>query len=597
MKLHRPDRGLRSRFWIETGRLLHLAQTRDALNRIGTLLYRGSLKYTFITSVATGIGHELPRLGLPGLNTVLAVALPALVFLLAFGGGLSLKYIPNIISLGRIATAEAADFNLMKDYRKATMDSHLETLWERVFKYEARVQYAPEEIEREERMHRERIPALRRVMENLDDDLLEYLGVGEGHYCCKGKDEGVDALVEALICAHPQCRNVERTKRAFVTSARYALREHIEQEEQTDRVGFDLSQWEDWRDSAYFHSSDEHLRQQYDANATLSAVKDELGWGWGRVVSELWKKTAHKVWFRLLTRAISVNLGACLNALDEKYLTKNHPETFKAQLIMWPGAEKHAHWVQELPGGEETRARRVKLRIRRLYLPGLRQGQPFARAMEAINHVLCGMKGMCFSSALEEVLAWRKHLIHSRFGSTFRDALEVIDRAYLPPFELATELRVAYDAEYAAGMLEQSPATDYGELGAVDREVERHRREVRETAESVSEFLEFVEHHESRVREDAEARRSVAVAYHIDKGGVQWQFRGEDPDYEDVKEIVEDAIQAKELTTARLYEVRMHQVLAYIQIKQARQYIRDLAYEDEEQPAGDLKRTERGKAM
>ena len=597
MKLHRPQRGLRGRFWIETGRILHLAQTRDALNRIGTLLYRGSLKYTFITSVATGIGHELPRLGLPGLNTVLAVALPALVFVLAFGGGLSLKYIPNIISLGRIATAEAADFNLMKDYRKSQMDSHLDVLWERIFKYEARINYAPEEIEREERLHRERIPALRDVVCNLDEDLLEYLGVGETDYCCTGKDEGVDDLVEALLCAHPQCKRMEKTKRAFLTSARYALREHIEQEEQTDRIGFDLSQWEDWRDSAYFHSSDEHLSQQYDANATLEAVKKELGWSWVRIFAELPKKTYHKLWFRLLTRAISVNLGACLNELDEKYLTKNCPETFKAQLIMWPGAEKRAHWLHDLPCGMETRVRRVKQGLKRLYLPGLRDGQPFALALDAANRIACGIKGMYFSSALEEVRARRKHLIHSRFGKTYRDALEVIDRAYLPPFELATDLRVAYDAEYAAGMLEQTPTGDLGELGAVDGEVERRRRKSEKTAARLRQFLEFAEEHEPRVGSDPEARRSVAVAFHTNRRHVKWKFRGSDPDYERVRSVVEEAMDASELTTARLYAVRMHQVLSFIQIKQAREYIRDLAYEEERQPAGDLKRVERGKAL
>lgn len=588
---------MKGRFWIETGRILHLAQTRDALNRIGTLLYRGSLKYTFITSVATGIGHELPRLGLPGLNTVLAVALPALVFLLAFGGGLALKYIPNLISLGRIATAEAADFNLMKDYRKQQMDSHLDTLWERVFKYEARVNYTPEEIEREQQMHRSRIPALRRVMENLNDELLEYLGVGTTEYCCTGKEEGVDDLVESLLCAHPQCTRMERTKRAFMTSARYALREHIEQEEQKDRIGFDLSQWEDWRDSAYFHSSDEHLRQQYDANATLDAVKKELGWGWNRLFYEVWKKTSHKLWFRLLTRAISVNLGACLNTLDEKYLTRDCPETFKAQLVMWPGAEKHAHWLHDLPSGIESGMRRIREGLKRLYLPGLRDGQPLAQTLDAVNRLLWGIKGMYFSSAYEELLARRKNLIHSRFGKTFQDALEVIDRAYLPPFELATDLRVAYDAEYAAGMLEHSPAGDYGELGAVKRELERRRRETEETAEPLRAFLQFVEKHEPRIRTDDEARRSVAIAFHINKGFVRWKHDESDPDYERIEDIVERAIESKKLTTARLYEVRMHQVLAFIQIKQAREYIRDLAYEEEQQPAGDLKRAERGKAM
>ncbi|MFP4027585.1 MAG: hypothetical protein ACLFWL_07335 [Candidatus Brocadiia bacterium] len=166
-----------SRFVKEARRFYHLTQFRDALNRVGTLMYRGSLKYTLIMSIATGLGHQLPRIGLPGLNRALVFLLPAFMFVVAFGGGLCLRYIPSLISLGRITTAEAADFNLMKDYRKAELDGHLDALWKRVFQYEAAIRYPPAEIEAETQVHRDCIPRIKNIIDGLEDKLLSYLGV------------------------------------------------------------------------------------------------------------------------------------------------------------------------------------------------------------------------------------------------------------------------------------------------------------------------------------------------------------------------------------------------------------------------------------
>ncbi|MBS3763544.1 MAG: hypothetical protein KGZ25_09615, partial [Planctomycetes bacterium] len=501
-----------SRFLKEARRFYHLTQFRDALNRIGTLLYRGSLKYTLITSIATGLGHQLPKVGLPGLNNALVVLLPALVFVVAFGGGLCLRYIPSLISLGRITTAEAADFNLMKDYRKAEMDEHLTALWERIFRYEAEIRYGPEEIQAERQTHCSRIPRIKAAIREFDEEVLAYLGV-RSDAGTDDRREAVADLVESLLCARPQCAFLEKTKRAFVTSARHAVREHLEQEEQTRRIGFDISQWEDWRDSAYFHPHDRHLQQQFNGNPALQAVKREVRWDRWSYIREVPVRIWQKIWFRLITRAISVHLGAAISELNEEYPVEELGLRFRAQIIMWPGAEEQASWLEDLPGRDLKR--NVFWRLAAFFLlrdPDL--PPPAARIWDKIGatfHTL-GQEG--FENPKKEVVAIRQHMIRSRFGRTFRDANEVINRVYLGTFQSATKLRIAYDAEYAAGMLEQTPDDDYEAAGVPVKKWHGITRDTREVRSELESFLTEAAKEAPRLDDELETRRAVAVAFH-----------------------------------------------------------------------------------
>ena len=335
------------RLVTEAARFYRLAQFRDALSKVGRALYRRSFKYTAITSLATGIGHELPRLGMPGLDTVLAVALPAFVFLLAFGGGLALCFLPALISMGQMTAAEAADYNLMEDYRKNRMEEQLDTLWRRVFRYEARVHYTEEQIEAERELHDRHMEAVRSALEELNPGVLSYLGVDKDMEPAE-RNRAMDRLVEALLRARPQCDRVEKTRRAFITSARYALDRHLPQEVEAAQIGFDVSQWEDWRDGAYFHSSDTHLRQQFKGNPTLQAIKREVGWTGMLNLRRLVQTGWQLVWFKLTARALSIQLGAQLSELNKRYRTAERCKRFKAQMLMWPDGEKNVPWLDEL---------------------------------------------------------------------------------------------------------------------------------------------------------------------------------------------------------------------------------------------------------
>ena len=73
-----------------------------------------------------------------------AILLPAAVALLTFGLGSTLVGFSNLFSSEKILLADANAMNLMEDRKKADVEYHLEVLWNRVFKYEAKLKQQAE---------------------------------------------------------------------------------------------------------------------------------------------------------------------------------------------------------------------------------------------------------------------------------------------------------------------------------------------------------------------------------------------------------------------------------------------------------------------
>ena len=383
------------------------------------------------------------------------------------------------------------------------------------------------------------------------------------------------------MSARPQCAHLEKTKRAFLSSARHAIREHLEQEEQTRRIGFDLSQWEDWRDSAYFHTNDRRLAQQFSGNPVLQAAKRETNWGYPEELNHMARRSWQKLWFRLFTRAISVHLGTALTELNEDYPVEQVGRRFKAQLIMWPGAERDAAWLDELQVCEPQRGWLAR-GIRNFFLRNPDLPSPAARLWEQVASTVTSRGQHGFETVREEIVARRLNLIKSRFGRTFRDAEEIIDRIYLPTFELATELRIAYDAEYAAGLLEQTPAADYKRLGFSAEQVSDIQDRTDRVRRELASFLDHAREAVPTLSDDRESRRAVAVAYHTNRNDWKSHYSPDEPVNQDFRDRIADAVARRKRASHYLQEVRMHQSLTLMQVLGARRYIRRLAYPNAE---------------
>ena len=113
----------------------------------GKSLKRVGIKYTAAAAIL-GVGiivvNTLGRKFLGGFELPVdnpkAVMFPVLVALLTFGMGNTLTGISNLFSSEKLLVADANAMNLMEDRKKADLNQHLEILWDRVFKYEARLQ-------------------------------------------------------------------------------------------------------------------------------------------------------------------------------------------------------------------------------------------------------------------------------------------------------------------------------------------------------------------------------------------------------------------------------------------------------------------------
>ena len=112
----------------------------DALYLAGNFLYRRSLRYTFATAFVSLLGY-LGNL-VPGVTTYdarVAVLMPLCVGTTMLAGGLLLKLIPILFKSRLLNVAQAADLDLMENYRKWNHELHLQSLWDRVYQYEWRL--------------------------------------------------------------------------------------------------------------------------------------------------------------------------------------------------------------------------------------------------------------------------------------------------------------------------------------------------------------------------------------------------------------------------------------------------------------------------
>lgn len=295
----------------------------DALYFIGDFLYRRSLRYSTATAAVCLLGY----LGnfLPGVDTYparVAIALPLLVGSTTLLSGLVLKNIPNLFFTRLSNVAQAADLDLMEDFRKSQQDQHLEALWERVYAFEWTI-----------RSH------LTQVHPHPTECPPRVVGAA-------------DHTLPPAASARQQ----------FLRRAHFALERDQSQPRQRYHLGLDLRFLEDWRNGAYFDRSDVKLIEQFEASVTLAAVKREVKHGQVTHLCSLPRRLSQKFWTAMITRAIGVQVGEALTYLNRKHDT----DYFNAQALLWPG-EEHQPWLDQFPGAREDLLQRRRLLLERVF--------------------------------------------------------------------------------------------------------------------------------------------------------------------------------------------------------------------------------------
>jgi len=134
----------------------------DAVYFAGNFLMRRSLRYalaTLIVSAAGYLGNLIP--GVQTYHARVVLLLPICVGLSMQGLGLALRMVPMLFKSRLTGVAQAADLDLMENYRKCNQESHLAALWDRVFRHEWAVAVTPAAFENMRRSARNRSTAKR----------------------------------------------------------------------------------------------------------------------------------------------------------------------------------------------------------------------------------------------------------------------------------------------------------------------------------------------------------------------------------------------------------------------------------------------------
>jgi len=510
---------------------LRLARADDLLSRAGALLMKSSPKATIWTAGIALSGRLASVLGLPGFTRWQALTAPVVV-----GGGLlalgaSLRYIPRMLSGRLTAVAEANDLNLMEDYRKGQALDHLNTLWNKVFWCESAIRYSAAERQAE----RDRIGAVRAHVEEAirawSADVREQLGIKS--------DKDLDDVVAAVLSERPLSNNLEKSREGFLVSALYALRHALPQSSEAYDIGFRLNLYEDFCDGAYFDPSDTKLSEQYAGNVALMQIKREVGFGKFDGIRQIPKQVTSKLWFFLITRKVALGAGRAVQILNEKYDT----DIFNSQVLLWPG-EEDAAWLER------------------------------------------------FEGAREEVLTWRRGIVTAALGADYERATRVLDRAFLPSFEFAAELRARYDPEYSAGTLDYT-SEDTGEnvtnsligdleaLAYRDKDLAKARAYAEKVKRQQAAFTDYLAAHHKQILDDGPALRAVKIAFHIDKAGLKKLFQSpyRPANRLEIDRQIEQAVVEEATTTNHhLIALRLHHQLTLLQLQGYKTLAQDLAY-------------------
>lgn len=457
----------------DVGRLITLL---DVMYYVGDLLLKRSLRYTGFTAAVSLVGY----LGnfLPGIDTYnarVAIALPLLVGAVTLSTGAVLKMIPSVIASRRLVVAEAGDLDLMEDYRKLREEIHLETLWQRIYRHEWAAGSAVS------RIHPHPIEAPPAMCYSKDDDPCE-----------RGRQEYFERARYALARPQPQPRH------------RYHL-------------GLDLRFLEDWRNGAYFHRNDTKLVEQFEASATLEAIRSELGLTrWSRL-HELPCRLHQKFWIVMITRAMGTRIGDAVIRLNHDYRT----DWFNAQALLWPGEDRQ-EWLEQFP-----RAR-------------------------------------------EEVGRYRRLILDEVFGKDDAAARKMLERMLLPTFWLATQLRIEYDPEYLDGTLGFDLVGDLREMGIPPERIAPYEDLARQTCVHRESLRTCLTRFRPEILEpeNLEELRAAWVAVHLNRhqfGPIlieQAAATGSlDSFVEKVLAKIDQAIRDRAVITSRLVALRMHHEL------------------------------------
>ena len=311
----------------------------------GRGLKRQGIKYTTLAAalgagliITNIIGEKVFGYDIP-VSNVKALLIPTIIAILTFGVGNTLTGLSRLFSSQKILMADANAMNLLEDRKKARMTTHLETLWERVFKYEAQLIHGNCSEEETEKIRKQR-HEFRQKVRSWPGELKDHFGIDE---------DNLDEFVSHVAWFRPFCVRLEASREGFVVSAGHSLRNPLPQKLEQSLSGCDLSLLEDWYDGAYFTANDCKLKEQFAANRTIRGIRRQAGIPWAAQVKESMLGCPNPLWHSLTMKKMGMYVGGLIDRMNRRYVRSNEPTYFDAQDFLWKEAEADRLILRRFP--------------------------------------------------------------------------------------------------------------------------------------------------------------------------------------------------------------------------------------------------------
>jgi hypothetical protein len=452
------------RFIHDARRVVNL--TENLLYLAGRSLQRRAMRNGLLAALAYSSAVLPVRIADPGtFRREQILGLLVVAFASYPAGGLLVR-ISNLLIRDNLDAAAAGYLHLTSHFKQSRMRTHLERLWQDVFRHESGREDGAASgagggsLQQTLTDHLKTLPA----------DAWHLLGDIDGRHLDPA------AVVERILRLRPaRDRSLDEYQRYLYTGL-YALASPMPLAVQNHRVGFDLGPLEDWYEKGLFTPEDFPAKAM-DRDPLVAAARRLADPRWSRrLLGLLASESSPSFWYALTSRKYGVSVGRTIRALNRIAERFGHPYYFDAQHFTWPMAEQ----------------------------------------LDAIR----GQFGPHGDELVVELDRRRRDLMRSLFSSDAGIARRHVFRLFARDWRRILELRLAIDPEYAAGTLDETPRDEietclrhwHGRVHKSGR-LEKARSHARESLD-LTDVLVRAAGLESI---DERRRRTMAIAVHVNR--------------------------------------------------------------------------------
>ncbi len=322
--------------------------------------------------------------------------------------------------------------------------------------------------------------------------------------------------------AESSLKAIDKTK--FIETASFALKNSLPQKLEQSLTGFNLTLLEDWYDGAYFSPNDCKLKEQFAAHQSLRAIRQIVGIPLPTQIKEAVSGHPDPLWFTLTMRKIGMCVGSLIHKMNKKYVPPTEPAYFNAQHFLW----NHSQTDQLI-------------------------NSDYADNCDTV---------------LDDLRMVRKDMIRRIFSQDQKAAHQQIFRMFGRDYRNALALRLDYDVEFAAGLLECKPPDDVVELQDVVCckvfSPKKLKKQMDLAKNHLQQIEDFLQENLPEVLQQSRTLCAVRIGFHINRLKIQTLIR---QDSQKALDVIRNRIaRSVNRYSQRLCLLRQHYELTRLQL-------------------------------